>query len=254
MPPTLSQRGRLSMKSGRIRFEKFLQGDLIMITIVEAFILLSIGLLTLGISQADAAVDLVETHVSNPPLTATEGRKFSVIDTVQNEGAEIAPSSVTRYYLSTTGSKDTNSILLSGKRSVASLKPGKRSGGRAIVTVPLETPIGIYYLVACADDTGVVNESDETNNCISSTKTVQLTAPDLVETSVTDLPTMASAGDSFSVTDTVGNQGNRKSLASNTQYYLSSTGVKDGGAILLIGKRSIRALTPGMTSRGTVTV
>jgi len=103
------------MKSGRIRFEKFLQGDLVMITIVEAFILLSIALLTLGISQADATVDLVETHVSNPPPTATEGRRFWVTDTVQNEGADIAPSSVTRYYLSTTGSKDTSSILLSGQ-------------------------------------------------------------------------------------------------------------------------------------------
>ncbi len=225
-----------------------------MIALFKAFILLSITLLTLGINHADAAVDLVETHVSNPPPTATEGRKFWVNDTVQNEGADTAPSSVTRYYLSTTGSKDANSILLSGKRSVTSLKPGKKSVGWAIVTVPLVTPIGIYYLVACADDTGVVNESDETNNCIASAKTVQLTAPDLVETSVTDPPSTASAGDSFSVTDTVENQGNRISLTSVTQYYLSSSGVKDNGAIRLIGKRSVPILAPGRASKGTVTV
>ena len=242
------------MKSGRIRFEKFLTGDLIMITIVEAFILILITLLTLGINQVNAAVDLVETHVSNPPTRTTEGGRFWVNDTVQNEGADIAPSSVTRYYLSTTGSKDANSILLSGKRSVASLKPRKRSGGWAIVTVPLGTPTGIYYLVACADDNGVVNESGETNNCISSAKTVQLTAPDLVETSVSDPPSMASSGDSFSVTDTVENQGNRTSRTSITRYYLSSSGVRDNGAILLIGKRSIRALAAGKAYKGTVTV
>jgi hypothetical protein len=231
------------MKSNRIRFKSSLRWNPITISAVNAFILLSIALLTLGISQADAQVDLIETQVSNPPATVAEGGHFWVTDTVMNQGADPAGSSVTQYYLSATGIKDTNSILLSGKRSVPSLKAGKSSRGMAAVTVPLATPAGVYYLLAC----------NETNNCISSIKTANLTAPDLVETSVTDPPSSESAGDSFPVTDTVKNQGNRNAAASITQYYLSSTGVKDTGAVLLTGSRSIPALAPGGISGGTVT-
>ena len=232
------------MKSGRIRFKGSLRGNRITLSTLNAFILLSIALLTLGVGRANAQADLVETFVSNPPATTTEQSGFWVTDTVKNEGTDTAPPSVTQYYFSITPSKDTNSILLSGKRSVPSLKAGKSSRGMAAVTVPLATPAGAYYLLAC----------NETNNCISSVKTANLTAPDLVETSVTNPPLSESGGDSFPVTDTVKNQGNRKAAVSVTRYYLSSTPVKDTGAVLLTGSRSIPALAPGATSGGTVTV
>jgi hypothetical protein len=45
------------------------------------------------------------------------------------------------------------------------------------VTVPTTTTLGTYYLLACADDTGIltVPESDETNNCIASGTVVEIT-------------------------------------------------------------------------------
>ncbi|MGA2518342.1 MAG: DUF3443 family protein [Thermodesulfobacteriota bacterium] len=224
------------MKSNRIPSKTFLQGGLITITV-------AIVLLTLGVSQANAQANLVETSVTNPPATTTEKGHFWVTDTVQNQGNTNSSPSVTQYYFSTTGTKDTG-ILLSGKRSIGILKPGQSSRGMAMVTVPLQTPIGNYYLLACANDT----------NCISSAKTALLTAPDLVETLVSDPPGSVSTGDSFPVTDTVQNHGNKSAPTSITRYYLSSTGDKDSGAILLIGKRSIPSLTSGNTSTGTVTV
>lgn len=36
---------------------------------------------------------------------------------------------------------------------------------------------GSYYLIACADNTTTVTESDETNNCLASTTTVQVLVP-----------------------------------------------------------------------------
>jgi hypothetical protein len=161
---------------------------------------------------------------------------------------------MTRYYLSSSGVKDNGAILLIGKRSIPTLTPGRISQGTVTVEIPSNAPENMYYLLACADDTSKIAESNETNNCIPSIKTVQLIAPDLVETSVTDPPSTASAGDSFSVTDTVENQGGGTYLTSITQYYLSLSGIKDNGAIPLIGKRSIPTLTSGMTSTGTVTV
>ena len=65
-------------------------------------------------------------------------------------------------------------ILLSASRSVSSLAAGQSStaGNKNNVTVPSNTPVGTYYLLACADDTNAVSEIDETNNCRASTTTV----------------------------------------------------------------------------------
>ncbi|HXX33006.1 MAG TPA: DUF3443 family protein [Thermodesulfobacteriota bacterium] len=229
------------MKLNKTWLKTSLQGELITIVIVV------FALLTLGISRASAQADLVETFVSNPPATTTEKARFWVTDTVKNEGTVQVPPSVAQYYFSATGIKDESSILLSGKRSVGKLNPGQSSRGMALVTVPPETPTGTYHLLACANDT----------NCFSSAKATQLTAPDLVETSVSDPPASAFAGDSFPVTDTAQNQGNKNAPASITRYYLSSSSVKDNSSILLMGQRSVPSLTtvaPKNTSTGTVTV
>ena len=115
--------------------------------------------------------DLVETAVSDPPTTVTLGGTFSVSDTVQNIGSAAAAASTTRYYLSTTTSKNASSILLTGSRSVPSLASAATSSGNASVTVPSTLPSGRYFLLACSDDTKLVSETNETNNCKASATT-----------------------------------------------------------------------------------
>jgi len=115
--------------------------------------------------------DLVETAVSDPPTTVTLGGTFSVSDTVQNIGSAAAAASTTRYYLSTTTSKSASSILLTGSRSVPSLASAATSSGNASVTVPSTLPSGRYFLLACSDDTKLVSETNETNNCKASATT-----------------------------------------------------------------------------------
>jgi len=99
-----------------------------------------------------------------------------------------------------------------------------------------------------------VGESDETNNCLASEGTLEVTKPDLLESAVTDPPASVPAGSSFPVTDTVLNQGNGTGGGSTTRYYLSTDGVKDAGDRLLTGARGVGILAPGGTSSGTVTV
>src|SRR5437763_657122 len=115
--------------------------------------------------------DLVETVVSNPPTTVTPGRTFAITDTAQNIGHVTAAASTTRYYLSTTTSKTTSSILLTDKRSVPSLAPAATSSSNASITVPSTLPSGTYFLLACSDDTKLVSETNETNNCKASATT-----------------------------------------------------------------------------------
>jgi subtilase family serine protease len=96
-----------------------------------------------------------------------DGGSFSVTDTVQDVGSAAAAASITRYYLSTTTSKS-GAHLLNGRRAVPSLAPGAISSGSVTVTVPAGIAGGTYFLLACADDTVVVPETIESNNCKAS--------------------------------------------------------------------------------------
>jgi subtilase family serine protease len=200
------------------------------------------------------APDLIETSVSNPPPTSSPESTFSVTDTVKNQGNADAGSSITRYYLSVDTAKGSGDILLTGSRSVPSLAPGVDSTAAVNLTIPSSTTLGVYYLLACADGTKVVAESDETNNCIASSSTVQIRVPDLIETFVSNPPQAARAGSIFSVTDTVRNRGGVAAGPSVTQYYLSKNTTKGSGDILLIGGRYVIGLAPGATSTAAVNV
>ena len=195
--------------------------------------------------------DLIETSVTNPPATAFNGSTFSVTDTVQNNTNVAAAATTTRYYLSTTTSKGSGR-LLSGSRAVAQLGPGATSTGTVTVTVSAGSA-GAYFLLACADDTRLVSEALETNNCRASATKVTVSGPDLVVTAVSNPPATASTGSTFSVTDTVANAGAVTAAASTTRYYLSTTTSKSG-ARLQNGKRAVPSLASNASSSGPATV
>jgi hypothetical protein len=215
--------------------------------------LVSLG--TQSTSRCEGLPDLVETSVSNPPPTALRGKYFAVTDTVKNQGSNKAGASATRYYLSLDTAKGTGDILLTGYRSVAALVAGATSTGKVNVTVPTTAALGTYYLLACADEREVVAESNEANNCIASGTQVQVTLPDLIETSVSNPPEKVVLGGRMSVTDAAKNQGlvgtGRTSI---TRYYLSKDAGRDPTDKLLTGYRTVPALAAGATSTGTVTV
>ncbi len=197
--------------------------------------------------------DLLETSLTNPPPALAPGANFSVTDTTLNQGGVASVTSTTRYYLSLDTVKDAADRLLTGTRAVPVLGWATSSTGTIQVTVPTSTPLGTYYLLACADDTARVAESNEANNCLASSATIQVTRPDLVESQVSAPPATATQGSSFSVTDTVLNQGGLSAGTSTTRYYLSANPVKDGND-RLIGSRSVPTLGVSGTSTGTATV
>ncbi|MGI0024925.1 MAG: CARDB domain-containing protein, partial [Nitrososphaera sp.] len=79
-------------------------------------------------------------------------------------------------------------------------------------------------------------------------------APDLVETTVTNPSATAKRGGRFSVTDTAKNQGTAPARGSTTRYYLSLDRLKSSGDKRLTGSRAVSSLAPGAKAAGTVTV
>ena len=117
--------------------------------------------------------DLIISAVSNKAaIITTAVRSFSITDTTKNQSTASAAASTTRYYLSTKNSKTSSSVLLSGTRFVAALAAGGTSSGSVTVNVPSGITKTTYYAIACADDTSVVSESNESNNCKASSSRI----------------------------------------------------------------------------------
>jgi uncharacterized membrane protein len=58
---------------------------------------------------------------------------------------------------------------------VPALGSGATNTKTVTVTIPSKTGPGPYRLMVCADDRGVVAEVIETNNCLASAATIQVT-------------------------------------------------------------------------------
>jgi hypothetical protein len=127
--------------------------------------------------------DLVVTALTNPPGTAARGTKFSVTDTTTNQGtgstgdqdAPLPGTSRTRYYLSLDAIKNAGDKRLKGAHVVPALAAGAEHTKTRNVTIPLNTAPNTYFMLACADDTKKVPESNENNNCRSSTGQITVT-------------------------------------------------------------------------------
>jgi len=199
------------------------------------------------------AANLVVTALNNPPATATPGSFVTVADTVQNQSRIPAGSSRTQYYLSVGTVKGAGDKLLGG-RAVPALAANATSSITSLqLMVPTSTVLGTYYLLACADDTQLVAETDEAGNCRASTSTVEVGRPDLTISAVIN-PSTAVPGAAFQVSDTVQNLTTFSAGISRTQYYLSVDAFRNTGDRLLIGLRAVPALPAGESSTGTASV
>ena len=175
-------------------------------------------------------------------------------DSVRNDGTAEARSSTTRYSLSLDAVKNAEDTLLSGTRSVRALAVGALNSGTANVTIPDNTPLGAYSVLACADDRASVAESDEANNCVASAAMLTVTRPDLVASAVSNPPATAARGSKFSVTDTAQNVSAVGAASSKMRYYLSRDPVKSADDRQMTTSRSVPALAAGAVHSGTVVI
>ena len=179
------------------------------------------------------------------PTTGFAGASIAVADTTKNQGGGGASGSVTSFYLSANTLLDTADVLL-GTRPASALLAGISEAASTTLSIPADTPAGLYYIVAKADGTSLVAETQEPNNVKFSV--AMKVGPDLIESS-TIVPTVAGAGVALTVSDTVKNQGSGAAGASTTSFYLSTNVSFDGNDVFL-GSRGVPPLIAGATSAG----
>ncbi len=219
------------------------------------------------IAKADGAGALPETSENNntysrsvqigpdlsisalsAPTSGGAGQTIVMTDTTRNQGGGTAAPSLTRFYLSANGFWDPGDLPLGG-RNVPSLAGGLSSTGNTTVTIPVGTGTGLWYLIARADGEEILAETSENNNTYA--RSIQI-GPDLIMASLS-APTSAGAGQSISITETTRNQGGGEAGPSTTRLFLSTNG-SYGESDILIGTRSVPALSAGASSSGSTNV
>jgi hypothetical protein len=202
-----------------------------------------------AILSDDLPPDLVVAAVT-APATALPGGSITISDTTRNQGAGTAESSTTGLYLSKNVLLDASDILL-GTRAVNALAAGASETGSSSVTIPAGTETGTYYVIARADHTGTLPETNEYNN--NRFSTLVRVGPDLVVPAFGAAPSVSGAGGTVTLTDTTRNQGTMPVGATVTAYYFSSNAILDTGDER-IGSRSVPALSPDGASTGSTAV
>jgi len=183
------------------------------------------------------------------PTRVSSGATISVTDTTRNSGGGGAGPSTTAFFLSSNFTLDASDHRLQGARNVGPLDAGASSFGMTMVTLPAVAP-GTWYLMANADDTQQVAETQEINNVRYSTIYV---GPDLV-VSMINAPLTAVGGTTITITDTVRNYGLDTAAPSTTRFYLSLNGALDASDFLLDGERGVPAVGANGVNTGSVTV
>jgi subtilisin family serine protease/subtilase family serine protease len=177
------------------------------------------------------------------PLTLSVG--------IKNQGPGAAVATITRFYVTTSGTLGAGAIALDGVYNVPALASGATSTGTVTAGVPAGVTPGYYFVFVKVDADGVETETSESNNTyLGGLVTI---GPDLTITSF-GAPSAAEAGAPILVTDSVINLGGGGAAASMTRFYLSTNSALDAGDLLLSGGRTVPTLAPGASSTGSVTL
>ena len=198
---------------------------------------------------------VINNSFNGTPTTLQPGSTILVNCTTSNIGSAAAPSSVTKFYLSSNGYYNSGDTYLGTSIIVPALNPLYSWPATNIsVTIPAGTPPGPYYIVALADADQQVVESDDVNN---GTEDIPITItsssgggnlPDLVvQNQSTSMSLIAPGGSFYGYCDTK-NIGNASSGSNTLRYYLSTNNSYSANDIPL-GSESVRTLTPGAIER-----
>ena len=161
----------------------------------------------------DLVVESPSVSESNPDA----GEEFTLSATIRNQGDGDAAATTLRYYRSTDATISTTDASVA-TRPVAGLAASGSSNESVMSNAP--STVGTYYYGACADS--VVDESDTANNCSPSVQVTVRGYPDLVVESPSVSESNPDAGEDFTLSATIRNQGDGDAAATTLRYYRST--------------------------------
>ena len=203
------------------------------------------GSVSVTVVVQETQPDLTVTLSITPPSGGIfhVGSSFRFGATVQNDGDGASTATTLRYYQSKDAPIRTPDTEI-GTDAVGALAAPGVSAESISLTAP--STAGTYYYNACVD--AVAGESNTTNNCsfVSIAVTVVPEA-DLVVGSPSVTDSSPETGDSFTLSATVGNDGDGAAAATTLRYYRSTDGTITTSDTEE-GTDAMRGLSAGATS------
>ena len=186
--------------------------------------------------------DMIVKNIT-APSTGVKGKTITVANSIKNQGNTNTKGFYVYYYLKNTHS---SKPIYIGQRYITSLAAGATNTQNTQLTIPTTIASNNYYIMAYADYTNLIKESNETNNHnYSITKiNIQNSIVDLIVTSVT-APANGSRGSIVTVENSIKNQGNTATTGFYVYYYLKNT---PSSTAYYIGRRYITSLAAGATN------
>ncbi len=177
--------------------------------------------------------DLVPALLSSMPQTVTTGQKLVLDGKVSNQGSSYANAHILEMVLSSDDRLSGNDLSLF-KETLGDLNPAQSVNFKASLTIPSSLELDHYYLLICSDPSNNIQESSESNNCLSFALTIFSPRPDLLIKNTSINPNPVPSGVPFTVQFTTSNDGTVNSPVSRTALYLSkSNNIKDVNDVLL---------------------
>lgn len=205
---------------------------------------------------AQTSADLIISGCSKSATTVAPGAKINLSNTAKNQGSVAAGSFVIAFHLSADSIfGGSNDISFSTTRTISSLAAGATNGKSTSLTIPSTGAPGAYFICAQADSSNSVAESNETNNSLCTTSTLQIAAADLLMTLVSSTTSSVGAGGSLVVANTVMNQSTALTGSFKIAFRLSLNRIYgDGDDVSISSSRSPSSLAGGALSSADTTL
>ena len=168
------------------------------------------------------------------------GESFTLDATVRNQGSGTSTATILRYYQNT----DNRLTRQTEVRRVSVGALSTNSSSSKSVTLLAPSAPGIYYYQACVDT--VTNETSTDNNC-SSYIAITVTQPLTID-SFQPSKFALTAGERFTLTATIRNDGDERSTSTTLLYYRSSND-SISPSDTFVGRSTISALSARSTTR-----
>ncbi len=186
--------------------------------------------------------DLVVVRATVDDPAPLHGRLFRFDATVRNRGSARSDSSILRFYRSSDATVDAGDDEVA-TRHVTRLAPGDDADISAPITAP--SSAGAYYYGVCVD--AVDEESHTANNCSRGVE-IRVAAPDLVVEAPAVDDATPEAGASFTLSVTVRNSGDGRSVGARTVRYYRSGDASVSSDDTQVGTDVVGSLQPGAES------
>ncbi|NJL47507.1 MAG: hypothetical protein HC929_08480 [Leptolyngbyaceae cyanobacterium SM2_5_2] len=202
-------------------------------------------------SQARGGLaDLVIQDTVDLPESVTDGATINLSISVANQGSKTSQLSTLKYYLSNDDSFNAATDTFLGEIQVDPLRAGQVSNLDHSFKYNATTlgDSGSKYLFLVADANNNVLESDETNNVLSGSFTVEAKKPDDIDLILQnpEIPELWVVGENITLSINVSNQGTANAGASTLTIYVSDSPTFERSSATAIISRRLSALT-GLT-------